>query len=120
MVPYMKIPTLSLAIAVSLVLAGSAVAQDKGGAGKMKASGKKAAGLAGCYAKALARGDLSFVTPCTTAVSSKFTAAFDKLETKFPGTACLTHNDRDPIEGVIDSCTQAIFEALRNNCGDGV
>src|SRR5262245_17465615 len=101
---------LSLAMAVSLALATSAAAQDRCGAAKMKASGKKAAGLAACYAKGLAHGDLSFVPTCTGAVSAKYTATFDKIEAKFVGNLCLTHNDRDPIEGVIDACTQSIFD----------
>jgi cysteine-rich repeat protein len=115
----MKTLTSSLAMALSLALVTSAGAQDKCGALKMKASGKKAAGLATCYAKGLAHGDLSFVPTCTAAVSLKFGAAFDKAEAKF-GPACLTHDDKGDVEDAIDICTTAIFDALRHKCGDGV
>src|SRR5229473_772415 len=106
-------------MALSLALVASAGAQDKCGALKMKASGKKAAGLATCYAKGLAHGDLSFVPTCTAAVSGKFGVAFDRAEAKF-GPACLTHTDKGDIEDVIDMCTTTIFDALRHKCGDGV
>jgi cysteine-rich repeat protein len=106
---------LGLAAVLALALATGAHAQDKCGATKMKAAGKKAAGRAGCYAKSLARAEP--VDPaCLAKADAKFTTAYQKADAKGP---CLTTNDAPQIEDMIDACTANILSALRQNCGDG-
>src|SRR5712692_1024470 len=113
----MKTLTFSLAMALSLALVTSAGAQDKCGGAKMKAAGKKAAGQTACYAKALAKSSTTLLQPCLDKVGAKFATAFSKAEQHPP---CLTQMDAGAVEAVVDMCTQEIFEALRNNCSDGI
>src|SRR5262245_61904926 len=102
-------------LTVALALATTVHAQDKCGAAKLKAAGKKAYGKASCYAKARARG-INVDTTCLQLVELKFAAVFQKYD----GTGlCLTTGDTDPIEAKVDAWVQDVFDELRANCGDG-
>src|ERR1044071_9543352 len=111
----MKKLTLAALLILAIALPPGAGAQDKCGANKMKAVGKKAAGKAFCIAKAL--GKAVAVDPvCFQRVEEKFSAAFTKAELKPP---CLTHDDAGAIEAKVDAFVVDVLSELRANCGDG-
>jgi hypothetical protein len=100
---------LALAIFVLGVLAaGSAHAQAKCQASKMKAAGKKASCLLGLHAKSVGKNapiDPEKVTKCET----KFTSSFTKAESKPP---CATAGDAATIETKVDRFVDQIAANL--------
>src|SRR5437764_15435363 len=77
-------------------------AQDKCGAAKLKAAGKKAYEKAACYAKARAKG-IDVDATCLQKVELKFSAIFDKYD---PSGTCLTTGDAGAIEAKVDAWAQ--------------
>ena len=85
----MKKIMLPALLLLAFVLAPDAGAQDKCGAAKLKAAGKKAYGKAGCYAKARSRG-VDVDPRCLEKVELQFSATFDKYDSRG---GCLTTGD---------------------------
>jgi len=77
-------------------------------AGKLKATGKKLTGKAGCHAKATQK-LLPVSATCLTAAETKFTASFAKAETK---AGCVTVSDAAMVETAVDDCVAALVTAL--------
>src|SRR5437870_13451314 len=95
----------SLAIAIIALVtlaAASAYAQTgKCQGAKMKAAGKKAGCLLKVHSKAAAKAlppDTTKITGCET----KFSNAFVKAETKYPGPLCATTGDASTIESAVE------------------
>jgi cysteine-rich repeat protein len=107
---------LATLLLLAIVLPLDAGAQDKCGAAKLKAAGKKAYGKAACYAKARAKG-IDVDPTCLQKVEIKFSAIFQKYD---PSGNCLTTGDAGAIEAKVDAWAQDVFDELRANCGDGV
>src|SRR6058998_3037503 len=81
------------------VVAGTASADQCTGA-KLKAVGKKEAGLLKCQAKIALKGDPTLQADCDAKVIAKFTKGFDKA-----GTCTGVHAD---CEGIADDCRDKI------------
>src|SRR3989442_10666515 len=84
-------------------IAGTATADQCTGA-KLKAVGKKEAGLLKCQAKIALKGDPSLQAECDAKVIAKFTKGFDKA-----GTCAGVHAD---CESIADDCRDKIRAAL--------
>jgi hypothetical protein len=91
------------AVAV-LGLAASPVHADKCTGAKLKAVGKKEAGLLTCRSKVAARNDTSHLSACETKVTGKFSTAFARAG------ACV--GDEARCEDIADSCDSAVAALL--------
>src|SRR5262249_16182258 len=77
---------------------------DKCTGAKLKAVGKKEAGLLACQAKVAAKNDTSGLSTCETKVIGKFSAPFGKAAT------CA--GDQTHCEDIADSCDSAVASFL--------
>src|ERR1041384_7667501 len=91
-------------VAVSLALTAGPADADKCTSKKLKAIGKKEAGLLKCQAKVALKGDPSIQAECDAKVVAKFTKVFDGA-----GACAGVHAD---CEAVADDCRDKIRAAL--------
>src|SRR5690349_5025178 len=90
--------------ALLLVLAVAPAHADKCTGAKLKAVGKKEAGLLGCQSKVAAKNDLADLSACEAKVVGKFEKAFTKAG------ACA--GDQTTCENIADACESAVAAAL--------
>jgi hypothetical protein len=91
----------ALALITVVLASGANTAQaDKCGGAKLKAVGKKEAGLLGCQSKVAATNDTSGLSACESKVMGKFAAAFGKAG------ACA--GDQTVCENFADACDSAM------------
>ena len=96
--------TLLLAALLLVFAVVPARADNKCTGAKLKAVGKKEAGLLGCQAKVAATGDSSGLSACEMKVRTKFSAAFTKAG------ACA--GDETMCENVADGCESTVSTAM--------
>jgi hypothetical protein len=101
---YVRAMRTMLLAALLLVFAIASAHADTCTGAKLKAIGKKEAGLLVCQAKVAARNDTSGLTACETKVREKFTAAYGKAG------AC--PGDQTLCESVADTCESSVAGAF--------
>src|SRR5206468_1495224 len=97
---------IGVTLAVCLVFGAGPASADKCTATKLKAIGKKEAGLLSCQAKIAAKGDPSLEAECNAKVFAKFTAAFAKA-----GACTGIDGIESDCEGIADDCAAKVRAA---------
>jgi hypothetical protein len=101
----------AVAAALVVVLAASAGAgspSERCAAGKLKAAGQKARARAQCWVRAFQRGH-AVDADCLARSEQKFSSTWARLEA---AGGCATTNDRDDVEGRVDTFVADLVAAL--------